>query len=140
MAQARLEVVRLLAGVNLSGTGGDNPRATPTLDLRTSVERIEGVFAQGSSVASQPNYTVGWAGGITTSEVMGNATGEADRFEPFGVEDLLIPNTAGNENWIAAPMPTVIWPFVRFQVTALAGSPGDSQFWLYALIRHQFGS
>lgn len=144
---SRIEVVNLIENVNLSGLSGPNPYDTPTLDLRVFAPRIEAVVARGRSPGvSQPDYAVFWYGGVTTTEIMGDATGMTggDRFEPVNTNAAVIDTNPsgthpeGSENWLIAPMPTVLWPFVRFRLISAAGSPGDSVFDLYAVIRRRF--
>lgn len=144
---SRIEVVRLLHEVNLSGAGGDNPRASDTVDLRVGVPRIESVIARGSAASTQPSFKVEWAGGVTTTETgEGVSTGDIDRFEPYTANADVIntgsggTHTEGTEEWLVAPMPDVLWPFIRFQLTALANSPPDSIFSLYAVVRRRFDS
>ena len=145
MAQSRLEVVTLIQPVALTGAGGDVFKTSATIDLRTNIERVEAVVAQGTaSGESKPVYQVRWAGGILTTEIGGTPTGQPDAFEPFTdptfpVEKILIDNQTQNPWPISVPMPAVLWPFIRFQLQVVSGSPAGTLS-LYAIVRKQFGS
>jgi hypothetical protein len=153
---SRVEVLKLIDNVSLSGGG---VIVTTTLDLRVGVPRIESVIARGLASVSQPEYKVEWAGGVTTTEIMGTPTGNDDRFQIFDEIDIspplpaatavnafnpdLINTSAGGthglgvEEWINAPFPDVLWPFIRFRLTSAGGSP-FAFFSLYALLRRRF--
>ncbi len=148
---ARIEVYNLLEEYALAG---GNSIVTPTIDLRVGISRVNSIVARGLATVSQPNYVVEWAGGITTSEIMGTATGDIDRFQIFAASDVVVPadNTfnpplistmadgnfgLGYEGWIVAPMPAILWPFIRWRVTSEGGSP-TAMFSLFATVQRRF--
>lgn len=149
---SRIEVYRLIPGdLGIDASGGDVTYNSTTLDLRVNVPRINSVVARGISASSQPDYKVFWYGGITTSEIMGTATGEIDRFEEPDVNAPLIstypggvlplnPGTSaeGYEAWIVAPLPAILTPYVRFHLLVKGGSPAGAKFNLYAYVQHRF--
>lgn len=151
--RAQLRYVQLIEDRTI--TSG-NSFTTGTLDIRQ--QSIVSVIARGLAASSQPNYKVEWAGGITTTEIMGDSQGAqaVDRFEPF-VDDIVVPSYTeppllstmlggthplGSEQWIAAPFPHPntwpptfpLWPFVRFRLTPEVGSP-SAVYNLFAVLQ-----
>lgn len=148
---ARIQVYKLIEDVGLAGGGSVT---SDTIDVRVGVARINAIVARGIAQVSQPNYVVEWAGGVTTEEIAGTPTGDIDRFQIYAASDVAVPadntfnpvliNTMsggnfglGYEGWIIAPMPAVLWPFIRFRITSEGGSP-TATFNLFAITQVRF--